>query len=176
MSAFNDVGTWMTLKCPCSARRASISITSTGGAMRSGDGTKEDRTHAGLYRLIGQLGMARAHPSSGQLPRCLPLATPIPGARPRTPQRSRHRGDRLAVRRCRWHRTLEHVSDAQFHLATGGEILNLTEPWELRPVDPAPGARIVAHDGEHGCAGFQVGDPVLPPLPVEEVEHVVHVG
>src|SRR6266853_1401614 len=54
-------------------------------------------------------------------------------------------------------------------------VLELAEPWEQQPVDPAPGGRVVAREGKQGRTGIECRDPVLPPLPVEEVEQVVHV-
>src|SRR6185503_7794605 len=70
---------------------------------------------------------------------------------------------------------LERVSETQLHLPSRREVLDLTESRELRTVDSAPDTRIVAREEEHRYRLLQRRGPVLPPLSIEEVEHVVYV-
>src|SRR3989454_6083898 len=70
---------------------------------------------------------------------------------------------------------LEHVPHAELHLPPRREVLVLTESRKPQSIDSAPGVRIVAHEAKHRRADVGRRDPGLPPLLVDQVEHVVHV-
>src|SRR6266480_6757634 len=124
------------------------------------------RTRTSIFQshAVDALRSAPSKTRSYAMPRTLNTRRPSGKPTPK-PLPNRHRDPRL-----------EDVPDAELHLPPRREVLDLVQPRQLRPVDPAPRACVVAHEAKHRRAYLRCRDPGLSPLPVDQVEHVIHVS